>query len=107
MTYPDFLGEIDFSRMFLGCDAPYGWVQGWGIEGGEGGGGGGGRAPWMGKALRKLRGFSTLKSLTFDYNIPSGACDETNLTSSFSKILPNFEFEVNFCVQFYYQSIFY
>lgn len=34
VTYPDFLGEIDFSRMFLGCDAPYGWVQGWGIEGG-------------------------------------------------------------------------
>ena len=60
-------------------------------------GGGSDALLWfLGKALvgtrlqssQKLQGFSTLKSLTFDENIPSTTCDETNSTIFFSKILP-------------------
>ena len=61
--------------------------------------------PWWesgGKALGSSKNLVyTLESRTFDWNIPSATSDETNSTYFFPKILPKFDFEVNFSVQSY------
>ena len=86
-TYSDILGADPFQKMITL------WVQRKALVG------------TMQQSSEKLQGFSTLKSLTFDQNISSTTCDETNstylynLTYLINKILPEFEFKVNFSRQ--------
>ena len=92
MISRDFLWRLISAGVFLGggrgCDYPL-RVQGKALMG------------TRQQSLRKLQGFSIYSEISYFWYtlIPFTTSDETNLTYSFSKILPKVEFKVNFSIQ--------